>query len=776
MERSMYVVVMLVLCLFPLSAWASESLTVLKPQSLVAYFGGNGEIAESPALFGVVPYGRSITGTTLHATPGDLDGCTPIVRSPSWPPLGVPIILLIDRGSCMFVTKVRHAQNAGAQAAVIVDNLEEGFLPFMADDGTGNDIVIPSMLISMKSGQAIKDALLNTTVSLRMSWNIPVSSDGVVQWKMWTSPSDPQTKNFKQTFTQVVASLGSRANFTANFEIVDGASNGCVSDPTHCGNTCTNKGRYCSPDPDTDPDTGLSGADVVGEALRQICILEEARRQADITLWWEYAGMQNDYCGNDYSPTCTEEILTELRGPTIAGKVMMAINECIRLSGGLDSGVNTKLAQQVAQRATDGIFWISTIIVNNQQYRGGFTCEEPVDVTVCGVLEYICSAYSAENRPCACESSPGCPLCKMRDECAHCGGDGRVDVCGNCLSPSSPLFDTTCLGCDGVPNSGKKLDVCGLCDGRGDYDACHRCLQPGDPDRIEPGRGGFDACGKCFAYSNPLYNKTCVGCDNVPRSGKVVDACGICGGDGSWDACFHCFQSNDMRRVDPGKGGFDACGECRLYTDPGFNKSCAGCDGIPFSDARRDKCGVCRGTGTFDACKRCLQADDPTRIEVGSYDNCGVCLPNNDSRRIDVETETDACGVCRPKGDPQRGSTCKGCDGIPNSNITRDECGMCGGTIADASMCPTEYEKMKLGSIIGLSIISLGVMSFIGYVMLVCHRRRLNSDVEDLLKAYDNMGGDGGVGTYEAADLNSADPDQELSTSPGGIRMKGLIN
>jgi len=63
------------------------------------------------------------------------------------------------------------------------------------------------------------------------------------------------------------------------------------------------------------------------------------------------------------------------------------------------------------------------------------------------------------------------------DVCGVPGGDG-----------------TSCLGCDGVPNSELEFDVCGVC--------------------------GGDGTG-------------CDGCDGVAGSGAVEDECGVCGGDGS---------------------------------------------------------------------------------------------------------------------------------------------------------------------------------------------------------------------------------------------------
>ena len=61
-----------------------------------------------------------------------------------------------------------------------------------------------------------------------------------------------------------------------------------------------------------------------------------------------------------------------------------------------------------------------------------------------------------------------------------------LDSCGVCFGNH-----VACVGCDGVPNSGKVIDACGLCGGT---------------------------------------NSTCKGCDGVPMSGKKVDLCGgACG-------------------------------------------------------------------------------------------------------------------------------------------------------------------------------------------------------------------------------------------------------
>ena len=67
-------------------------------------------------------------------------------------------ILLLDRGDCSFVAKVRNAERAGASLVVVIDNKVENVTNvIMGDDGTGVGIRIPSMLIGKTDGEILKD-------------------------------------------------------------------------------------------------------------------------------------------------------------------------------------------------------------------------------------------------------------------------------------------------------------------------------------------------------------------------------------------------------------------------------------------------------------------------------------------------------------------------------------------------------------------------------------------------------------------------------------------
>lgn len=134
--------------------------------------------------------------------------------------------------------------------------------------------------------------------------------------------------------------------------------------------------------------------------------------------------------------------------------------------------------------------------------------------------------------------------------------------------------------------------------------------------------------------SSSSSSRAPAGCDGIPGSGKTVDACGVCGGDGK--SCAGCDGvANSAKTV-------DACGVCG-----GDGKSCLGCDGVPHSGLKLDPCGQCGGDGS----------------------TCAGCdgVPNSGKK-------VDACGVCG--GDS---STCRGCDGVLKSGKVVDVCGVCGG-------------------------------------------------------------------------------------------------
>lgn len=117
------------------------------------------------------------------------------------------------------------------------------------------------------------------------------------------------------------------------------------------------------------------------------------------------------------------------------------------------------------------------------------------------------------------------------------------------------------------------------------------------PIAFHVGVGADDDAQDCVARGDCVP----VGCDGVIGSGLVVDACGVCGGDGT--TCGFV--------PPPGLCLFaDECGICG-----GDGSACAGCDGIPNSGLVFGCDGVC---GAPSSCPEVVAAATATAAAVGS--------------------------------------------------------------------------------------------------------------------------------------------------------------
>ena len=93
--------------------------------------------------------------------PSTTDACTPLTN-------GAAVagnIAMVDRGTCAFTTKVKNAQNAGAVAVLVADNVEA---PPGGMSGVDASITIPSVRIRLSDGNLIKSALPTSPVNVTM--------------------------------------------------------------------------------------------------------------------------------------------------------------------------------------------------------------------------------------------------------------------------------------------------------------------------------------------------------------------------------------------------------------------------------------------------------------------------------------------------------------------------------------------------------------------------------------------------------------------------------
>jgi hypothetical protein len=288
--------------------------------------------------------------------------------------------------------------------------------PIMADDGSGGDITIPSFLMYKKDADKFIDMLKtnNRPVQIEMSWSMP-NPDARVEYDLWTTPLDSVTRDFLLNWAPVAKALGDRAYFTPHMYIYDGIRAGCQtwgtsSNSSVCNTLCTNGGRYCGTDPDDDLTKGISGADVVNESLRRICLWHDFGAPNGIgEKWWDYVTQFMTTCSTSASFTdanCIEQIYKNI------GIDGARVNSCMKDSGTGDNSVNTKLEEEVSQQTKRGIVIIPSAFVNNAPIRGA--------LTVPNVFQAICAGFAEGTAPKICYQCSSCadvPNCINRGVC-----------------------------------------------------------------------------------------------------------------------------------------------------------------------------------------------------------------------------------------------------------------------------------------------------------------------------------------------------------------------
>ena len=335
-----------------------------------------------------------------------------------------PFILMIDRGGCTFVKKVRNAQRAGAAAAIIADMTClcmfeetchvppeaqcEDREPVMADDGSGSDISIPSFLMFKQDADPVKATLMaNVPVRMELQWSLPNPTD-TVNYELWTTPADQVSEEFQMDFKEAAISMGEKAVFTPHMYFYDGYKSGCVSGGENmCYNLCTNNGRYCATDPDNDLDKGISGAQVVVESLRRLCIWKHYGDNGVGKEWWDYVHSFISTCGTDYfaDEACVSDSLKQ------AGIDINIVEQCMDDSGGVEDDVeNTMLSNELVAKDATGIVILPVVYVNGASIRGALEFST--------MFKAVCAGFKDGTAPPICQK---CAVCHDEKVCVHRG-------------------------------------------------------------------------------------------------------------------------------------------------------------------------------------------------------------------------------------------------------------------------------------------------------------------------------------------------------------------
>jgi hypothetical protein len=137
------------------------------------YLAAGAEFGPALTVSGVTAPLRLVNdGAGTSAT----DACEP---SPAGSLSGA--IALIDRGNCEFALKVKNAQDAGALAAIVANNINGDSVQTMGagtDRAVNRAIAIGSVFVSQNSGIALKAQTSGTTATVALSDPQPLHRDG----------------------------------------------------------------------------------------------------------------------------------------------------------------------------------------------------------------------------------------------------------------------------------------------------------------------------------------------------------------------------------------------------------------------------------------------------------------------------------------------------------------------------------------------------------------------------------------------------------------------
>jgi len=140
-----------------------------------------GDYLGAEAVFGALLASPGVTGNVIQALdpsddvgPATTDGCSALTNAGAV----AGKIAIIDRGTCSFVTKVKNAQNAGAIAVIMANNVPAEPGDPRGLGGQDPTILIPTLSVTQESGNAIRaqpGGTVNATVFLDRT--VPTGAD-----------------------------------------------------------------------------------------------------------------------------------------------------------------------------------------------------------------------------------------------------------------------------------------------------------------------------------------------------------------------------------------------------------------------------------------------------------------------------------------------------------------------------------------------------------------------------------------------------------------------
>ena len=296
-------------------------------------------------------------------------------------------IVVVLRGECSFVTKVRNAERAGASLLVVADHQKEDVKNvIMGDDGTGTGIRIPSMLIGKEQGRSIIDFANKTdsVVTLSAEFVMP-HPDNTVEMELWYSSSNTLALDFIKEFEKYMVDLQDSIDFMPRF--VTWGCTGCSQ--SFKERECFSGGKYCAPNHGFMKGMNVKGSDILVEDLREHCLHDRLKTDGNEYKWWDYMKHIHQQCFSYIDELCSKsahESIDESYEDTM---------KCVD-QGFWDkdykTAENSVLKKNAGRWKEYGTLYWPSVTINQVTYRGDITAEN--------ILEIICAALASKPNVC----------------------------------------------------------------------------------------------------------------------------------------------------------------------------------------------------------------------------------------------------------------------------------------------------------------------------------------------------------------------------------------
>jgi hypothetical protein len=290
---------------------------------------------------------------TFGCSPFDFEKLAAISQS--------PILMVYGMGQCPVYSKVINAQNAGAQALIIVDDGAP-----LVDMESIPDEAIPFVVVSKTTGEV----LLGNHTFVRLEWGGGNSSQPknysvptTVKLELWVDAADTSTIHRVERSARLLAD---HVDVHVHFILIKGVAKGCHGKGELC-ETCVNHGRYCA-----------SSKFEVEETLRQLCILSLHSGDGLNRKWWAYVASMRK----------TSSIQLALKAANVSSA---KIDQCYISSGGTTANAtNSLLEEQVSLQLATAAFSSPTIQVNGRRFLGVLHDTGSADLDESGLVLTLC--------------------------------------------------------------------------------------------------------------------------------------------------------------------------------------------------------------------------------------------------------------------------------------------------------------------------------------------------------------------------------------------------